>query len=346
LFAQSVGVLLITFSQAVINHLGIGVTGRLTDFSGYLILVVAVALTGCLLVFAPTLDLTRLVTFENYSGTAGGSIWPRTEQLAHLFALGALLPAYTITGFDASAHAAEETKSAAVSVPRGIVRSVLVSGIAGWIMLSAVVIAAPSLAEAAALGEGAFLSIMNGVLPRTLVVVLVAAIVVAQYLCGLATVTSASRMAFAFARDGGLPFSHAVRWVCPRRRSPAVAIWMVALASILFTLHTPVYATITAVCTVFLYISYVLPTALGAWAHGRTWTAMGPWDLGRWFRPLAVLSVAGCAGLIVVGVQPPNERAVWVVGGVGLALAIAWFGFARHYFTGPPDALSQILHED
>ena len=63
--------------------------------------------------------------------------------------------------------------------------------------------------------------------------------------------------------------------------------------SVLFTLHTPVYATITAVCTIFLYVSYVLPTALGAWAYGRTWTAMGPWDLGRWYRPLAVLSVAG-----------------------------------------------------
>jgi amino acid transporter len=346
LIAQALGVLLITFSQAVINHLGIGVTARLTDFSGYWILVVAAALTGCLLVFAPTVDLARLVTFENYSGTAGGSVWPRTEYLALLFALGALLPAYTITGFDASAHAAEETKHAATSVPQGIIRSVLVSGLAGWIMLCAVVIAAPSLAEAAAGGEGAFLLIMNGVLPRALVVALVAAIVVAQYLCGLATVTSASRMAFAFARDGGLPFSHAVRWVCPRRRSPAVAIWMVALASTLFTLHTPVYATITAVCTVFLYISYVLPTALGAWAHGRTWTAMGPWDLGRWYRPLAVLSVVGCAGLIVVGVQPPNDRAIWVVGGVGLILAVAWFGFARHRFTGPPGPLGQMLRED
>jgi amino acid transporter len=346
LIAQALGVLLITISQAVINHLGIGVTARLTDFSGYWILVVAAALTGCLVVFAPTLDLARLVTFENYSGTAGGSVWPRTEHLALLFALGALLPAYTITGFDASAHAAEETKHAADSVPRGIVRSVLVSGIAGWIMLCALVIAAPSLAEAAAAGEGAFLLIMNGVLPRVLVVALIAAIVVAQYLCGLATVTSASRMAFAFARDGGLPFSHAVRWVCPRRRSPAVAIWMVALASILFTLHTPVYATITAVCTVFLYMSYVLPTALGAWAHGRTWTAMGPWDLGRWYRPLAILSVAGCVGLIVVGVQPPNERASWVVGGVGLVLAVAWFGYARHRFTGPPGAFGQVLRED
>ncbi len=123
-------------------------------------------------------------------------------------------------------------------------------------------------------------------------------IVVAQYLCGLATVTSASRMAYAFARDGGLPFSPAVRWVCPRRRSPAVAIWAVSAAAVLFTLYTPVYSTITAVCTIFLYLSYVVPTILGARAYGRTWTTMGPWNLGRWYRPLAWLSAGGCIALI------------------------------------------------
>ena len=278
---QALGVGLITVTQAAINHLGIGVTARLTDFSGYWILLVAAALTISLLAFAPGLEPSRLVTFENFSGMAGGDVWPATDALALLFALGALLPAYTITGFDASAHAAEETMSAAESVPRGIVRSVLVSMMAGWILLCVVVIVAPNLPAAAAQGEGAFLSIINGVLPRYLVVVLVSAIVLAQYLCGLATVTSASRMAFAFARDGGLPFAEAVRWVCPRRRTPAVAIWMVAATSILFTIHTPVYATITAVCTIFLYISYVLPTTLGIWAYRRTWTVMGPWDLGR-----------------------------------------------------------------
>jgi amino acid transporter len=338
LLAQATGVGLITFSQAAINHLGIGVTARLTDFSGYWILVVAAVLVACLLAFAPGLDASRLVTFENFSGTAGGGVWPATEGLALLFALGMLLPAYTITGFDASAHAAEETRSAAENVPRGIVRSVLVSGAAGWILLCVIVMAAPDLPAAAAQGEGAFLSILNGVLPRPLVVALVAAIVVAQYLCGLATVTSASRMAFAFARDGGLPYSHALRWVCPRRRSPAVAIWTVAIASFLFTIHTPVYATITAVCTIFLYLSYVLPTALGAWAYGRSWTAMGSWNLGRWYRPLAVLSVAGCVLLILVGMQPPNDRSIWVVGGAALVLTATWFGIARHRFPGPPQA--------
>jgi amino acid transporter len=336
LTAQMIGVVVITTSQAAINHLGIVVTARLTDFSGYWILLVATAMTACLLIFAPGLDPARLVTFDNFSGTAGGGVWPATERLVLLFALGALLPAYTITGFDASAHAAEETIRAVESVPRGIVRSVLVSGVAGWILLAAVVLAAPNPAEAAAQGEGAFLWIMRSVLPRSLSIALCAGIVLAQYLCGLATVTSASRMAYAFARDGGLPLSPAMRWVCPSRRSPAVAIWTVATASVLFTLHTPVYSTITAVCTIFLYVSYVLPTALGAWAYGRTWTVMGPWDLGRWYRPLAILSVAGCTGLIAIGMEPPNERSVWVVGGAALLLATTWFGGVRRRFPGPP----------
>jgi amino acid transporter len=253
-----------------------------------------------------------------------------------LFALGALLPAYTITGFDASAHASEETVGAAHSVPNGIVRSVLVSGISGWVFLSAVVLAAPSIAATASHGEGAFLFVLDQTLPESLALALVVGIVAAQYLCGLATVTSASRMAYAFARDGGLPFSRAVRWVCPRRRSPAVAVWAVAAAAVFFTLNTPVYSTITAVCTIFLYLSYVLPTILGARAFGRTWTTMGPWNLGRWYRPLAWISAAGCIGLILIGMQPPNERSIWVVGGMSFLLGLTWFAAERRRFTGPP----------
>src|SRR5262245_17042302 len=158
LTVQLAGVALITFSQALFNHLGIRVTTRLTDFSGYLILVMAAALTAALLIFAPHVDLARLVTFRNYSGLPdpANPVWPRTENLPWLFALGFLLPAYTITGFDASAHTSEETVGAAWHVPRGIVRSVLVSGVFGWVMLAAVVLAMPAPDEAARQGDGAF----------------------------------------------------------------------------------------------------------------------------------------------------------------------------------------------
>ena len=197
--AQALGVVAITGTQAAINHLGIGVTARLTDFSGYLILLVTIVLSVSLLAFCPGLDPGRLVRFENFSGSAGGNVWPATLGIGLLFAQGLLLPAYTITGFDASAHAAEETLGAVHNVPRGILRSVIVSGVAGWVLLAAVVLAAPALPQAAAEGERAFVAILTGVLPRPLWIGLVAAIVAAQYLCGLATLTSASRMAYAFA---------------------------------------------------------------------------------------------------------------------------------------------------
>jgi hypothetical protein len=80
----------------------------------------------------------------------------------------------------------------------------------------------------------------------------------------------------------------------------------------------------------------VVPTAIGFVAHGRWWTTFGPWTLGAWFRPLALVSVVGCAGLIVIGMQPPNEAAVSAVGGFAALLAAGWFARARSTFPGPP----------
>ncbi|MEP7124774.1 MAG: amino acid permease [Byssovorax sp.] len=329
-------VVAITGSQALVNHLGIGITSRLTDFSGYWILGVAAVLTAALLFFAPHLDVARLWTFVNNSGVRGGKTWPETPSLGWLFLLGFLLPAYTITGFDASAHTSEETVSASINVPRGIVRSVLVSSLFGWIMLSAVVLAAPDPTAAAAAGDSAFTLIVGSVLPRGLSIALFAGIALAQYLCGLATVTSASRMAFAFARDGGLPFSKHLRHVSPRFRTPAAAVWSTAVLSVAFTLYARVYSTIAAVCVIFLYLSYALPTALGFFAHGRSWTKMGPFTLGRWYRPLAAIAVIGCLGLVVIGVQPPNDLALWIVLGCLGTATVIWFGIERRRFAGPP----------
>lgn len=344
---QLVIVTAITASQALFNHLGMRVTKVLTDFSGYWILVVAIVMTICLLAVASSWDFTRLITFTNYSGLPTETpIWPKTDSMWWLFALGLLLPAYTITGFDASAHASEETIGAAQNVPRGIVRSVLVSGIFGWIMLIAIVLAMKDPSQAVLSGEKVFFVTMFEALPVFWAKVLLAAITVAQYLCGLATVTSASRMMFAFARDGGLPFSSAIRQVSPRFRTPALAIWLVAIISIAFTIFTPIYSTITAVCVIFLYISYVIPTALGIVTLGRSWKTLGPWRLGVWFRPLAIISVLGCITLIIIGMQPPNEKAAYVVPGMLVFLGLYWLASAKRVFPGPPIGLLSKQRQD
>lgn len=347
---SKLAVVLITVSQAFINHRGIRLTSRLTDLSGYLIIVVAAALTLALMIFGIAevgFHPDRLIAFTNYSGLPLGDnpVWPRTENVAWLFALGLLLPAYTITGFDASAHTAEETLDAVHSVPRGIVRAVWVSGLAGWLLLAALVLAIPDMDAAAAAGEQSFFHILTHTLPPWLHAPLYGGIVAAQYLCGLATLTSASRMTYAFARDGGLPFSALLRRVSPTRRCPSAAIWAAALVSATFAVAIP-YEANAAICAVFLYISYVLPAALSLRAHGRTWTRMGPWHVGRWYRPLALLSVLGCGLLIAIGVQPPNDIAIWIVGGCIVVLAALWWGYMSRRFPGPPHAILHMLRRE
>jgi len=99
----------ITGLQALVNHFGIKLTAKLTDLSGYLIFAAALALTiGCLVV-ADHWDISRLWTFTNYSGQpADAAVWPESDSLFRVFLLGLLLPIYTITGYDASAHTSEE----------------------------------------------------------------------------------------------------------------------------------------------------------------------------------------------------------------------------------------------
>lgn len=333
---QAVVVSLITFSQALFNHLGIRLTSKLTDISGYIIFAFSVLLTVALLAFAPHIDLGRLASFKNYSGDAGGGVWPQTGSIPYLFLLGLLLPAYTITGFDASAHTAEETVNASRALPRGMIHSVLWSGLFGWAMLAALVLAAPDLDQAAGQGGGAFFAIMAGVLPAGVKLVLYVGIAVSQYLCGLACVTSASRMLFAFARDGGLPASGSLRRISPRYRTPVAATWTACVLAVLFTIYAPVYSTIAAVCTMFLYISYLLPVAAGLFAHRRSWVKMGPFDLGWFYKPIAVLCIVGCVVLIFIGIQPPNDKALTVTIAALVLAAVVWFGFERRRFAGPP----------
>ncbi|NUP05340.1 MAG: amino acid permease [Polyangiaceae bacterium] len=334
---QLVGVGLITGTQAAFNHLGIRITMFLTDLSGFLILAVALVLTIALVHYAPSFEPSRLWTFKNYSGDAGGGVWPRSESVPFVFLLGFLLPAYTITGFDAPAHTSEETVGASRAVPRGIISSVVVSGVAGLVLLSAIVLAIPSMDDTAASGDKAFYSVFEAVLPNTLGTVLYAGIIAAQYLCGLATVTSSSRVVFAFARDDGLPWSSRLKRV-GTFATPHYAIWTVATLVVAFTIYTPVYSTITAVSVIFLYVSYVIPTALGLMTYRRTWMSMGPFDLGRWYRVVAGVSVVGCILLIGIAIQPPNDKALWISLVALLVTAVFWFGLERRRFKGPPKA--------
>ena len=326
----------VTGLHALINHVGIRATTRLTDFSGYLILIGTTLLIFALLAYAPSYELSRLWTFTNYSGDAGGGVWPQTSSIGLIFMLGLLLPIYTLTGYDASAHTSEETIDASRSVPKGIIHSVFWAALFAWLFSCAFVLAIPNMDEAAKQGWNVFFWTLDQTIPFGLKMGLYGIIFVAQFICGLATVTSVSRMIFAFARDNGLPFSSTLKVVSPKWRTPVAAIWTGAALAVAFVAYAEAYSTVVSVTAIALYLSYAMPIAAGLFAYGNKWTEMGPWDMGPSFRIVAVLCIVISLTIFYIGVQPPNELALKVLMWIAVITAIAWFGVEMRRFKGPP----------
>ena len=229
------GVLL---SHAVLNHLGVRLVARLNDLSAWVHIAGVAVLVGALVLFAPHQGAEFLLTRFTDA--------PRPYWLG--FLLGLLQAGWTFTGFDASAHVSEETHDPTRNAPWGIFLSVAVSGVAGWALLLAVTLAIGDLGAAAA-AENPFIHVLRSALGTRLGGALVWVAVLAMWFCGLSSVTSNSRMLFAFARDGGLPFSRQVAAVSERYRSPHVAVWVSAAAAFVVAIWARAYSAMTALST-------------------------------------------------------------------------------------------------
>ena len=340
-------VAVITIIQAIFNHIGIKATTFMTDISGYIIFATTAVLVLACLYYAPAIDITRLWTFKNYSGAAGGEVFPQSESIGYLFLLCLLLPVYTITGYDASAHTSEETKNAAHSVPQGIVSAVFWSSIVGWVMICAIILAIPDMDAAAAQGWGVFFGTMDAILPQGLKMTLYFFILITQLLCGLATVTSASRMLFAFSRDDGVPgFSKALATVSPKYRTPVNAIWTATVLCILYVVlalsikvgETSIYVIVVNSTLVFLFLSFTIPLIAGMLAFGGPkWAKPGPWAMSAGlYKLVTVLSVVGMGVILFIAVAPPNERVLYVVLGFIAIALVVWVAVENRRFEGPP----------
>lgn len=337
----------ITILQAIFNHVGIKATTFLTDISGWIIFATTAVLVLACLFYAPAIDLSRLWTFHNYSGEAGGNVFPQSDNMGYLFLLCLLLPVYTITGYDASAHTSEETKNAAHSVPKGIINAVIWSSLVGWVMVCAITLAIPDLGVAAGQGWGMFYATLDAILPAGLKNVIYLGILITQLLCGLATVTSASRMLFAFSRDDGMPVgSKALATVSPKFRTPVNAIWTATVLCILYVIlalsikldGTSIYVIVVNSTLVFLFLSFTVPLVAGMLAFGGPkWPQPGPWAMSAGvYKLVTVLSIVGMAVILFIAIAPPNERVLYVVAGfIALAL-ILWVTVENRRFEGPP----------
>jgi amino acid transporter len=317
-------------SHGLLNHVGIGVVTVLNELSAWYHLAGTAILVGALLLYAPHQPAEFLL--HRFVGpTADGVIYP----FAYAALVGLLQAQWTFTGYDASAHVAEETVGAREAAPRGIVNSVIVSGIAGYVMLLAITLAIRDL-PATVRAANPFLHVLQTSLGGRLADAMGWMVIGAMWFCGLSSVTSNSRMLFAFARDGGPPGSRLLKRVSPRFATPAWAVWTCVAIAFVLAIWSEAYSVIVSISTIGLYAAYGLPIYLVWRARRRGQHVTGPWNLGRWSSLINVAALLWIAFITVLFVLPPNVRAGTTFAGVLALLAVYYLAWARARFSGPP----------
>ena len=256
--------------------------------------------------------------------------------------LSLLLAQYTYTGYDASAHMTEETVGAETRAPWGVVMSVVVSAIAGYALLMALVVASPNLGAASTF-VNPVLYILQSRLSYVLGTLLFAIIFVAQFFCSMSSVTSNSRMIYAFSRDGAVP-GHNLWHSLNRGRTPRNAILLSVVCAFILVIPSlwsvTAYLAATSIAVIGLYIAYALPIFLRQFSSDFK---TGPWHLGSWSKPIGWIAVIWVVCISVLFMLPTSTPITLqgfnytpvVVLGVFLLVTIWWLASARHWFKGP-----------
>ncbi len=347
--------------HAVINVSGSHLVARMNSVSvGWH--VVGVAIILAILILVPDDHASADFVFTerlNNSGFSDGMFW------FYVLPLGFLLTQYTITGFDSCAHVSEETVGAADSAAKGVWRSIFYSALIGWILLLAITFLAAN-PESIEAGAGGSIPLLQSALTETAVKVVLIISTVGQLFCGMACLTSASRMCYAFSRDGAIPGSRLWSKVNKNRVPVNSVILMAALAAILTIPAAfgteegiPVaFFAVVSVAVIGLYIAYVIPIYL-RWKVGDSWEP-GPWNNGRkykWMNPLATVWVAIITVIFILPTTPAGvpwrdefdwnavNYAPLVTFGVILAVGLWWLLSARHWFKGPKQTVSELDKE-
>ncbi len=261
------------------------------------------------------------------------------------WALSLLVGAWCLTGFEAAADLAEETRQPRRVVPRAILLSLLSSGLAGSLLLSGLMLAIADLPAAqaadnplqrtleATFGAGG----MTGVL---------GVVCISVFACGLASMAAASRLLFAMARDRMLPGSRWLAFVAEGHRTPRNAILFIWAVSSAVVLGLPTLDIITQISAVAGYLGYAgiviaaLRTPSDAAAEG--------FRLGRarpWIGAAALVWVLGLVAALTIPPTPLAGIATRHLPALSTAIAIAagtalYFGLIRRRLlrneAGPP----------
>lgn len=309
---SAVGILIASISMIAVIHLwGIKLAALVNDVG------VIAEIAGAAIVTIVLLALYGLSRPEGLAFLFNSTNYT-TGQPADFkaLALSLLLGAWCLTGFEAAADLAEETHQPRSVVPRAVISSELSSGIGGFLMLAAFILAIGDLRSVQAIHTAPLTQIVSDRLGRGLTPAVMLVLFISIFACGVASLAATTRLLFALARDNMIPGSAFLKKVHPVHQTPRNVILVVWLLSILVVVglhYVKQLDTITAIATVTGYLGYggIVVSALFAPAQGDIESGF---QLGRLRVPISLAAFAWTM-MVVVALLLPNDDS----GGVGSA---------------------------
>ncbi|KAJ5630768.1 uncharacterized protein N7484_010868 [Penicillium longicatenatum] len=272
--------------------------------------------------------------------------------------LGMLTVTYCFIGFDGAIHMSEEVRNPATVIPRILVQSIAINGFMAFVFLLVILFCIGSVEEAL---NPPYIFPMIGIFEQTTksagaATAMQTAITLIGMVSNTGVLASVSRLTWAFARDGGLPFSSFFAHVDRQQRVPKRAIYLacgaVIILSVINAASETALSAILALSTSSLYVSYLIPIVLMIIRRvdtSRGPIPFGPWTLGRYGMAINIFALV--FGVFVsIFVPFPTQIPVtaanmnWsgpVFVGVVILLVIDWTFRARKKYTGPMKDLLQ-----
>ena len=317
--------------HTAINWEGVRGTALITKAGLVTEVVATVVIAGALFLSGDLASPRTLFSREIPGGSAGGP-----ALLAASLAM-----AWVFFGFESAADVAEEVLDPARRVPRAMILSLLGAALVTFVLVVALVLAAPDIRAAAADPARAIPMILEAHLGPLVLRGLLILLMFAFVSCAGAAQAAAARLLYSYARDGMLPGSAWLRRVSTTHKVPANATLFTAGAALLVVGlsyvdvgRVNVNALVVSYAVVGIYLSFqaVVAARLVAGLRGfKPRSGSGLFSLGALSAPVAVAALVYGIGMIVnlCWPRPADSVAAWLTLGAALAIVLPGLAIVR-----------------
>jgi amino acid transporter len=308
-----------------------------------IMLVVVIILIPCVVFATP--DSPKFQPSSQVWAIQNGTEWP--DGVAVLMSFIAII--WTMSGYDAPFHLSEECSNAAVAAPRAIVMTSGIGGLMGWalqLVVGYTVKDIPSVI-ASPLGQP-WASYLVQIMPQKAALAILSITIMCGFFMGQGCMVAASRVTFAYSRDGCFPCSWWMKRVNKYTYTPVNAVWFntsIGICLLFLIFGGPIaIGAIFSVGAIAAYVAFTIPIFIRVFFVGNRFRR-GPWHLGKFSKPIGIMA---CSFILVMmpilcfpayrGSDLTAELMNWTVvvyGGPMTMVIIWWFVSAHKWFKGP-----------